>query len=392
MGLRRLAHELALTEGHQLEASIFRIQLLSVPNAASSQLGSVALLPNAWRGLSQAPAAVQGRMQPLEAQFQAQRKGFCFGAIAAQTQQQQGPRRAPWVGGRRWMCFIHPYRGAQPPAPQLEDAWMQPEAALLPNSPNLPEILPAPWVPAWALSRAQARCGEGRAEKPSPLSVPADSGSRETQRLLTAPCYTPRGLSGQARALLLSLHTLTPSGIRSDSPKDAEFPPTLLREQLDPTQPLPSPGSLRAARGTFGLGVVHRKHVDGHELEHAGAADGRGAVLQQDLELPQDLFGHRRERLHPARREREAGERRLCPRGGWHSSLRATFPKEWGPPQLSGGCLPSQSCGESSPRSEGAGGARETAEAFLREGSEGLLCKRQAAFLWQEHAAFLSHF
>lgn len=60
MGLRRLAHELALTKGHQLEASIFRIQLLSVPNAASSQLGSVALLPNAWRGLSQAPAAVQG--------------------------------------------------------------------------------------------------------------------------------------------------------------------------------------------------------------------------------------------------------------------------------------------------------------------------------------------
>lgn len=115
-------------------------------------------------------------------------------------------------------------------------------------------------------------------------------------------------------------------------------------------------------------------------------------MLQQDLELPQDLFGHRRERLHPARREREAGERRLCPRGRWHSSLRATFPKEWGPPQLSGGCLPSQSCGESSPRSEGAGGAREIAEAFLGEGSEGLLCDRQAAFLWQEHAAFLSHF
>lgn len=36
--------------------------------------------------------------------------------------------------------------------------------------------------------------------------------------------------------------------------------------------------------------------------------------------------------------------------------------------------------------------AMEAAEAFLREGSEGLLCDRQAAFLWQENTAFMSHF
>lgn len=66
----------------------------------------------------------------------------------------------------------------------------------------------------------------------------------------------------------------------------------------------PQTSSPKAAGGTFGLGVVHCKHVDCHKLEHAGASDGRGAVLQQDLELPQDLLGHRRESLHPADRER----------------------------------------------------------------------------------------
>lgn len=35
---------------------------------------------------------------------------------------------------------------------------------------------------------------------------------------------------------------------------------------------------------------------------------------------------------------------------------------------------------------------RETAEAFLGEDSEGLLCNQQAAFLWQENTAFMSHF
>lgn len=33
--------------------------------------------------------------------------------------------------------------------------------------------------------------------------------------------------------------------------------------------------------------------------------------------------------------------------------------------------------------------AIQAAEAFLREG---LLCDRQAAFLWQENTAFMSHF
>jgi len=31
-------------------------------------------------------------------------------------------------------------------------------------------------------------------------------------------------------------------------------------------------------------------------------------------------------------------------------------------------------------------------EAFLREGSKGLLWDQQAAFLWQENTAFMSHF
>lgn len=117
--------------------------------------------------------------------------------------------------------------------------------------------------------------------------------------------------------------------------------------------PLPAPhkqadpqrGSPRAARGTFGLGVVHCKHVDGHKLEHAGASDGRGAVLQQDLELPQHLLSHRRERLHPADRERVSGYAQGCRVLCWHSWGRGT--------PLGAVSHP--------------GAATEAAEAFLRE-------------------------
>lgn len=113
-------------------------------------------------------------------------------------------------------------------------------------------------------------------------------------------------------------------------------PSTAQRKTSDP-QPI----SLKAAHGTFGLGVVHCKHVDCHELEHAGASDGRGAVLQQDLELPQDLLGHRRERLHPADRERcWRAERRLCPGKGGTAPSVSPCPGNRDPPQGAEGLLP----------------------------------------------------
>lgn len=98
---------------------------------------------------------------------------------------------------------------------------------------------------------------------------------------------------------------LTPTGIQPPLP-----PPHLVRPPPFSTWGMADlhPVSPPAARGTFGLGVVHCKHVDGHELQHAGASDGRGAVLQQHLELPQDLLGHGRESLHPADRERGSRE------------------------------------------------------------------------------------
>lgn len=134
----------------------------------------------------------------------------------------------------------------------------------------------------------------------------------------------------QPRSLCVDTHrhpTTTPT-----SPSGVSPPPFSTWGAADP-----HPVSPQAARGTFGLGVVHCKHVDGHELEHAGASDGRGAVLQQHLELPQDLLGHRRESLHPADREREAGESRLCPgmwggKWAWHSPRHISWRRgnPWG--------------------------------------------------------------
>lgn len=77
---------------------------------------------------------------------------------------------------------------------------------------------------------------------------------------------------------------------------------------------IPGPSPL-TMHGTFGLGVVHCKHIDSHELQHVGASDGRWAVLQQHLELPQDLLSHCRERLHPADRKRTVVMLAPCPQG-----------------------------------------------------------------------------
>jgi len=121
-------------------------------------------------------------------------------------------------------------------------------------------------------------------------------------------------------------------------------------------------------------------------------------VLQQDLELPQDLLGHRRESLHPADRERVC-RAQATPRGTGQSVGTA----------YSVSCLPGK--GDPpwvlSPREGGPRGVPSpiqklwrmkvqavpgAVEAFLREGSKGLLWDQQAAFLWQENTAFMSHF
>lgn len=86
--------------------------------------------------------------------------------------------------------------------------------------------------------------------------------------------------------------------------------------------------------------------------------------------------------------ERESVERRLCPGaqgsrvGTAHSGSQLLGKGD--PP---GGLPPTQE-----PWGMKVQAATEAAEAFLREGSEGLLCDRQAAFLWQENTAFMSHF
>jgi len=49
---------------------------------------------------------------------------------------------------------------------------------------------------------------------------------------------------------------------------------------------------------TSAVGVVDGEHVDGDDLQHARAAQRRGAVLQQRPELLQDAGRHRREGLH----------------------------------------------------------------------------------------------
>lgn len=119
------------------------------------------------------------------------------------------------------------------------------------------------------------------------------------------------------------------------SSADESPPPSSVSNSAIQRAADPQPASPKAARGTFGLGVVHCKHVDCHKLEHAGASDGRGAVLQQDLELPQDLLGHRRESLHPADRERVCRAQAVPPGRravSWHSSFSVTSPGEGGPP------------------------------------------------------------
>lgn len=101
-------------------------------------------------------------------------------------------------------------------------------------------------------------------------------------------------------------------------------------------------------------------------------------MLQQDLELPQDLLGHRRESLHPADRERGC-RAQAEPQGTAHPV--SCLPGKGGHP------------GVMSPLQEPWGtkvqAAMQAAEAFLREG---LLCDQQAALLWQENTAFMSHF
>lgn len=64
-------------------------------------------------------------------------------------------------------------------------------------------------------------------------------------------------------------------------------------------------------------------------------------MLQQDLELPQDLLSHRRERLHPANRERCCrAERRLCPGEGGTAPSVSPCPGKRDPPQGAEALLP----------------------------------------------------
>lgn len=55
---------------------------------------------------------------------------------------------------------------------------------------------------------------------------------------------------------------------------------------------------------TSAVGIVDGEHVDGDDLQHARAAQWRGAVLQQRTELLQDTGCHRREGLHAERHTR----------------------------------------------------------------------------------------
>lgn len=122
-------------------------------------------------------------------------------------------------------------------------------------------------------------------------------------------------------------------------------PPFSMSNSANTESANPQPSSPKAARGTFGLGVVHCKHVDCHKLEHAGTSDGRGAVLQQDLELPQDLLGHRRESLHPADRERVCRVQAM-PQGARRSvSTAHSVSRLLGKGEPLGCCLPSRSHG-----------------------------------------------
>lgn len=232
LGLRRIAHALALTEGHQLEASTFGIQPLSRWRARRC------LLPAGERGPSPAPKRV-ARAEPGTCcragtdtspggTIPSPVEGLLLWWHHSTNPTTAGTTQSPLgdTGRASSSGCLTVGRSLQPSSSHrtaLLPAWMDAVAgsAALPTA-KTSRILPALWVPAWALSRAQANCGEGRAEKRSPPSVPADSGSRKTQRLLTAPCYTPhRGPSVQARALSLSLHMPTPSGIHSASPSEA---------------------------------------------------------------------------------------------------------------------------------------------------------------------------
>lgn len=110
-------------------------------------------------------------------------------------------------------------------------------------------------------------------------------------------------------------------------------------------------------------------------------------MLQQDLELPQDLLGHRREGLHPADRERVCRAQAMPRDAGRSVGTAHSGSQLLGKGDPPGGLPPIQELWGMKVQA-----ATEAAEAFLREGSEGLLCDRQAAFLWQENTAFMSHF